>query len=136
MGMYTEIYARGTLRKSTPPEVIGLLERMAGDRYDTDQTLPDHDLFKTERWDILGCGASAYFPATVSKVELDHFSKNWSFLFHSNLKNYGGEIGKFFDWVDQYVEGGEGEYLGYSMYEETEPGEAPRSYFKQVSSWQ
>lgn len=135
MGMYTEIYARGTLRKSTPQAVVDILKRMAGHASPDDLELPDHELFKTERWSILGCGASAYFPATTSLVEIDGFSKNWSFLFHGNLKNYGGEIGKFFDWVDQYVEGSEGDYLGYSMYEETDPGQAPHSFFKKVSGW-
>lgn len=135
MGMYTEIYARGTLRKSTPQGVVDILKRMAGHASPEDMPLPDHELFKTYRWDVLGCGASAYFPATLSSVYQDDYSKNWAFMLHANLKNYDGEIGKFFDWIDQYVEGGEGEYLGYSMYEETEPGEAPQSYFKKVSGW-
>lgn len=135
MGMYTEIYARGTLRKSTPQEVVDLLKIMAGDKTPADLALPDHELFKCYRWDVLGCGASAYFPATKSVVALDDYSKNWSFMFHANLKNYDGEIGKFFDWIDQYVEGIEGEFLGYHMYEETEPGEAPFCYFKKVSGW-
>jgi len=134
MGMYTEIYARGTLRKSTPQEVIDILKCMANEA-DRPETLPEHELFKCQRWDVLGCGASAYFPATSSLVYKDDFSHNWAFLLHANLKNYDGEIAKFFDWIDQYVEGGEGEYLGYHMYEETEPGQAPYSYFKKVGGW-
>lgn len=134
MGMYTEIYARGTLKKDTPQEVVDALKAMTG-TYDSTAALPDHELFKCRRWDVLGCGASAYFPATTSLVYKDDYSKNWAFLFHANLKNYDGEIPKFFDWIDQYVEGGEGDYLGYHMYEETEPGQAPFSYFKKVSGW-
>lgn len=134
MGSYTEIYARGTLRKSTPQEVVDVLKAMSMNG-PTPETLPDHELFKCQRWGYLGCGSSAYFPATVSTVYRDDYSKNWAFLFHANLKNYDGEIGKFFDWIDQYVEGGEGEYLGYSMYEEPEPFQAPANYFKNVSGW-
>lgn len=135
MGMYTEIYARGTLRKSTPPEVRQALNVIVnGQRMP--EVLPDHPLFQTERWDMLGRGASAYFPVTLSMMELDDFSKNWAFMLHANLKNYNGEIEKFFDWIDQYVEGSEGDFLGYQMYEETEPGQAPTPYFKKVSVWQ
>jgi hypothetical protein len=136
MGMYTEIYARGTLKRNTPQEVIDLLQIMAGEDLILDNlTLPDHELFKTERWDVLGCGASAYFPCTTSKMEVSDYSHQWSFMFHANLKNYGREIEKFFDWVDQYVEGSEGEFLGHEIYEETEPGQAPRNYFKKASNW-
>lgn len=135
MGMYTEIYARGTLKKDTPAEVVEVLLAMAGGHRNADAALPEHELFKCPRWEVLGCGASAYFPATVSKVYRDDYSKNWAFLFHANLKNYDGEIAKFFDWIDQHVEGIEGEYLGYSMYEETEPGQPPTSFFKKTSGW-
>jgi hypothetical protein len=135
MGMYTEIYARGTLKRNTPQEVVDLLKRMAGDRSPTYPALPDHDLFKAPRWDVLGCGASAYFPATSSVVYKDDFSKNWAFMFHANLKNYNGEIGKFFDWIDQYVEGSEGDFVGYELYEDVDPGQSPRNYFKMSSNW-
>lgn len=134
MGMYTEIYARGTLMRDTPNLVVAALRYMAGEGEKPDP-LPAHELFQTYRWDVLGRGASAYFPATSSTVYKDIYSNNWAFMFHANLKNYDGEIEKFFDWIDPYVEGGEGEYIGYSLYEETEPGEAPRSFFKKVTSW-
>jgi hypothetical protein len=134
MGMYTEIYARGTLKRNTSQEVVDLLKAMTMDG-PTPETLPDHELFKTERWEVLGCGASAYFPCTTSKLEVSDYSHQWSFMFHANLKNYGREIEKFFDWIDEYVEGSEGEFLGYELYEETEPGQSPRNYFKMSSNW-
>lgn len=134
MGMYTEIYARGTLKKDAPQEVVDILKCMTNEA-PAPEVLPEHDLFKCARWEVLGCGASAYFPATVSTVYKDDYSKNWAFLLHANLKNYDGEIAKFFDWIDQHVEGIEGEYLGYSMYEETEPGQPPTSFFKKTSGW-
>jgi hypothetical protein len=132
--MYTEIYARGTLKRSTPQEVITILKAMAMEA-ENPETLPEHELFKCYRWDVLGCGGSAYFPATLSTVYKDDYSNNWAFLFHANLKNYDGEIGKFFDWIDQYVEGGEGEFMGYQLYEEHEPEQAPLCYFKKVQAW-
>jgi hypothetical protein len=135
MGMYTEIYARGTLKRGTPQEVVGLLKIMAGDETPSDLALPKHELFRCRRWDVLGCGASAYFPATQSVVYEDYYSKNWAFMFHANLKNYDDEIAKFFDWIDQYVEGSEGDFLGYSLYEETEPEQAPNCFFKKASNW-
>ena len=134
MGMYTEIYARGTLVKDTPDQVVAMLQHMVGEDHDP-VIMPEHELFKTERWSLLGRGASAYFPATSSTVYKDSYSNNWAFMLHANLKNYGNEIAKFFDWIEPYVEGSEGDFMGYSLYEETEPGQAPFCYFKQVDTW-
>lgn len=120
MGMYTEIFFRADLVKDVPTEVVEALQRMTRWNYDRDYAvLPDHELFKCPRWDMIGGGSSAYFPVTESKIEFDsHYSHQWSVLLLANFKNYNGEIGKFFNWIDEYVDAPLGSFLGYSLYEE------------------
>jgi len=121
MGMYTEIFFRAELARDVPTDVVEALKRMMVWDYEEDHVnVPDHELFKCPRWDLLGCGGSAYYPVTVSKLFQDPYSRQWHVLFLANLKNYNGEIGKFFDWIDQYVDASQGEFLGYELYEEAD----------------
>lgn len=131
MGMYTEIFARGLLKRDTPAEVVEALLAMMGG--DTPATLPDHELFKTARWENLGFSSSAYHPTPMqSAVKDSYFAKGQQeFVLHSSLKNYGGEIELFFNWIDPYVEGSKGDFLGYSLYEEQDMDWAHTSYYKQ-----
>ena len=36
-----------------------------------------------------------------------------------NIKNYNNEIEEFFEWLMPYIDGEEGDFIGYSRYEET-----------------
>ena len=119
MGMYTEIFFRAELVRDVPVQVVECLHAMTNFYHQAPEELPDHPLFECSRWEILGCGGSAYFPVSQSSLQLDTYSGQWHVLFLSNLKNYSGEIGHFFDWIDPYVSGSEGEFLGYSLYEES-----------------
>jgi hypothetical protein len=132
MGMYTEVFARATLKKDVPQEVVDALKVMAsGCDEEPVAVLPEHELFQCSRWDLLGRCSSAYFPNTAkSVVATDWYSKQWTFVLHANLKNYGGEIEKFFDWIDPYVESLEGEFLGYELYEDVDPNTGPILYYK------
>lgn len=129
MGMYTEIYFRAELARDVPEYVVEYLQRMVGDIGETEHMFPEpeHELFSCPRWSYLGCGGSAYFPITESKVVLDRHTAQWHVLFLANLKNYGGEIGKFFDWIDSFTDARQGEFLGYSLYEEDDN---PTLYFR------
>lgn len=136
MGMYTEINFRATLKKDTPEEVLGILEHIAKTFSVTQPTtLPDHEFFKCPRWNRLS-GASAYFPSIQrSALVRAHPSRTWEdteVAIHGNLKDYDGEIEKFFDWIDPYIDAPQGIYLGYSLYEENqfEDEGGPRLFYK------
>lgn len=118
MGDYTEFFARGLLKKDTPEIVIDLLRTMAGDFADPPiLDYPDHPLFKTRRWPHLGWTASAFWvTATESVIRKSNWSLGqWEFDFHASLKNYEGVIGKFFDWIDPYLELEQNEFIGYQI---------------------
>lgn len=120
MGMYTELHFNAELKRDVPEPVLAALRHMVGDEEAEPAMLPDHPLFRTERWPhMLQCD-SYYFPAdTHSTLRLDDIATAWYLCVRSNLKNYDGEIGKFLDWVLPYVSANT-ECLGYYRYEDTD----------------
>jgi hypothetical protein len=120
MGMYTEFYFRADLKRDTPEEVIGFLTDLFGPSSDDPEELPDHPFFECARWSSLFFGASAYFPDAMRSA----FSRGWGDFYqiaiHSSLKNYGGEIDQFLDWIGPYLSEQTGSFLGYSLYEESD----------------
>lgn len=133
MGMYTEIFFRAQLVKDLPEEVLSALHAIVGGE---DPTLPapEHPLFDCPRWTWLGNTSSAYFPMMAkSNLRQNDYNKQWNLVLHANLKNYADEIGKFFDWIDPYVDALGGEFIGYQLYEDVEPGTTPIHYFKKES---
>lgn len=116
MGMYTELVLKADIREDIPDQVRAILRFLftEGDRGEAPTDLPDHPFFKADRWRWIGQSSSYYhIPWAVSRYEADRiFSR-------SDLKNYGGEIALFVDWLAPYVEmRGERKCIGWSWYEE------------------
>lgn len=119
MGMYTEIFFKGEI----PKEQADIIQELAS--YDHGVRIGvDHPFFLTERAGSIFSGVSAYFSGgnklTISRVFGDSYSssgKEWRDVsFRANVKNYGNEIEKFFDWIEPYVR--DNGFYGYSQYEE------------------
>lgn len=129
MGMYTEIYVNCAFKHDTPPKVIEVLQYLFGEEnLDRPDNLPDHELFKTEGWYLIGSGSSCYhIPFATSKFVYDKYMKQWYLTSRSDLKNYNDEIEKFFDWINPYVSAHDGTFIGYSRYEEDLD---PKLYYK------
>ena len=117
MGMYTEIYINVDLKKDTPDDVIKVLEAMC-------RMLPDQECSEVlvdypSRWSCLFSNMSYYTPSTNCRfLEFDGITQKWSLLGKGDIKNYSGEIKKFFEWIIPYVDGYPGDFIGYSRYEE------------------
>ncbi len=122
MGMYTEIHFNSELSKEIPDDVLAILKYMLGEiDFDDAPTLPDHELFSTSRWTIMLRMDSYYFDAdTHSTLRYDDIAHNYYLCIRSNLKNYDGEIEKFVSWIMPYLDKYNGDFLGFSRYEETE----------------
>jgi hypothetical protein len=126
MGMYTEIYVNVDLKRETPDNVLQVLKAMCGqlDREQEEEALREFP----DRWCMLFSDCSYYTPRTYCKyLQFDEISKQWSLLGKGDIKNYGQEIQKFFEWVMPWVDAFEGEFIGYSRYEESDK---PTLYFK------
>ena len=64
---------------------------------------------------------SYYFSAdTNSTLRFDDISNAYYLCIRTNLKNYDNEITEFIDWIKPYLNKLDGDFLGFSRYEETE----------------
>jgi hypothetical protein len=117
MGMYTEIFVSARV-KPGDQAVIDVLKYLTSD-VEQPTKLPDHPLFSTDRWQWVLRGSSHYFvPRSVSLFDYDDIARCWVLIARSDIKNYGGEIEKFFDWLRPHLEAHKDEMIGYSRYEE------------------
>lgn len=131
MGMYTELVMGFKLKKDTPKDVIDILFYMLDTSDATKKPdLPNHELFKTSRWDFLFNCSSYYFGFSDSHsiIKFDDISKTYIVNIRSSIENYDNKIELFVDWIRPYIESGSGanELIGYSLYEEDEE---PKLYY-------
>lgn len=106
MGMYTELIFGASLKEETPKSVINTLKYMIGD---LDTKPEDFELPEGRCGHLLRSG-SYYFGVNkaVSKIWKDNISGQYHISSRSNLKNYGGEIEIFLNWIKPYVCEGSG----------------------------
>lgn len=120
MGMYTELHFNVELRTDTPPAVINILRFMV-DGSPVHPKTPDHPLFESERWEWMLQSDSYYFNAdTASTLRWDDIAQSHFLCLRFNVKNYDGEIEHFLDWIMPYVDAFDGDFLGFSRYEESQ----------------
>lgn len=119
MGMYTELYLSVEFKKDIPADVVLILKHLFGDEEVTLPALPDHEFFQCDRWSMIGRCSSFYFvPFATSKLHRDDLNSQYYLTTRSDLKNYGGEIKKFLDWIMPYLDQMDGDHLGHYRYEE------------------
>lgn len=122
MGMYTELNIGVKLNKKAMTDgVIEILEYMTCQRAVKTNTLPNHPLFETPRWQLMMKCGSAYFMGQPDSrvIHSKYYSDEDIWLnVRSNLKNYDYEIELFLDWIQPYIE--YEEFIGYIRYEECE----------------
>jgi len=118
MGMYTELNFNSELKKDTPENIITILKCMIDGSFYEDE-LPDHNFFKTNRWDWMLQSDSYYFDAKTESKLVKEEGKIYLRI-QCNLKNYDREIEEFLDWIMPYCDKEVGDYLGHSRYEESE----------------
>lgn len=113
MGYYTKFDFKAKFRKDSPAEFIDLIDKIVNRNdelwieltgkehppimsvYDTPNLPIDHKFGKCHRWNML------FFCEGWSTFDKD----KRILIINSNLKNYGGEIEKFIDWISPYVAG-------------------------------
>ena len=120
MGMYTEIFIRANIRRDAPESVRSMLAYLVSSTSEDAPESPDHEFFECARWRYVATCSSYYFPGAIhaAYVRSAIGGEPDTLNILANLKNYDGEIGKFFDWIDPYLEASPGDFIGYEMYEE------------------
>jgi hypothetical protein len=129
MGMYTELVCAFELKNNVPKDIINILNYMCegDDDFLNDVEIPNHELFKTSRWDFMLRSDSYYFDgATHSFLKTDYLYPDKPMYYlnvRCNLKDYDNEIDKFIDWLKPYIDKDkENMFIGYKRYEtENEP---------------
>jgi len=122
--MYTELVCAFELKRDTPESVITILTYMCegkGKELREFMTLPNHELFKTARWEYMLNSDSYYFDGrTNSIIRYDDISRSYFVTIRCNLKNYDSEIQKFIDWIKPYIYGAgrRDKFIGYYRCEE------------------
>ena len=113
MGMYTELIFGAELKKDTPREVIDTLEYMIGKV----ETKPNNFPLPNGRCERLFQGGSYYFPVSdpVNKMWIDNIDNRCHISTRSNIKNYGGEIEAFLEWIKPHVDYGSGSRNMYAI---------------------
>ena len=133
MGMYTELVLGAEIENNQ--DVISIIKYMLGESNVKPQ-LPEHSLFKTDRWKyMLHCDSYYFAGTTHSNLKCDAILGIRYFLtIRSNLKNYDSEIEKFLDWLCPYIK--TYGFLGYKRYEEFEdPTLIYKKYDGKIKYW-
>lgn len=124
MGMYTEFFFRAELKKDAPEALVEYLKEVL------DPDVPwslkkfkfdDHPFFNCLRWQDIFASSSYSHPYCESKFHASDGIRPPSVEIHSSLKNYTGEISGFVDWILPWLNHYEGDFLGYSLYEDSRP---------------
>lgn len=142
MGMYTEVVVKiDFTREQIGSNNFDILDYMFNpqttlitENYKPNSSIviPDHEFFKCHRWDSIGNSNSFYHhPNRVNSWYFpDYEDGNSIYLFARNdLKNYDGEVEKFFDWLNTLPIMHKGDFIGYSLYEELD---TPTIYNKET----
>ena len=119
MGMYTEFHYNAEVKRDIPQDAKAILDYMVLNTFDEPPT-PDHPLFDTARWRLMLRCDSAYFDAETYSTFRDSDGRGLFLCIRCNLKNYDNEIEKFCDWIRPYIDKQDGDFLGFSRYEEDE----------------
>lgn len=124
MGMYTELVIKAKITEYLPDDVWMILDYLFNPKteveiYDehmqlkSDVKLPDHPFFDSSRWEMIGsCNSYYHIPESQS-----FFADGYLFS-RSDLKNYGGEIENFINWITPYLDEPDGKFIGWKWYEE------------------
>lgn len=117
MGMYTEFYFRADIKDGDAADWLD--KQINGDEAEWFESEPqtplkDHALFTTHRWRSVFIGGGS----------VSHESRSPTFygnrlVLSSSLKNYDDEIENFINWITPHLKMFPGEYLGYSLYEDS-----------------
>lgn len=121
MGMYTELFFRAELKEDAPEELVEYLATVLNPDGHWSAMAPfdDHLFFQCDRWRSAFWSSSYSHPQGESKFHPSDGIRNACIVIHSSLKNYGGEIDAFVEWITPWVDHCEGDLLGYSLYEDS-----------------
>lgn len=123
MGHYTEFSfrARITDKPATAEPIVDWLDQSINGELGFAEPFDNHPFFSLPRWIgvFIGGGAVYQYSSRPKFRRSKHsFEGNWLAI-HSSLKDYGGETEAFIDWITPHLDMHYGDFLGYSLYEDS-----------------
>jgi hypothetical protein len=122
MANLTELFFRVHLRADAPAclldwlELVGTLERV--EPYDD-----GHPFFARRRWWVTLVGVDPITTPTIVPTFLFQRGNDCDdrpiLNIHSTFRNYDSEVTAFVDWITQWVDADPGDFLGYSLYDDS-----------------
>ena len=116
MGHYTTLNLRLYIKNQ--PECIEVLKYMVS----KERSSQKHPFFQTERWQHLLNQDSCAVAGIETKFEPELFGQDYFLATHVSIKNYGGEIEQFLNWLSAYAYSGSNKHtvVGYIQEEDAE----------------
>jgi hypothetical protein len=122
MGMYTEFYFRANVKDG---EVADWLHSRINFLGTGGLPFDEHPFFDSDRWEQVFWGGGAVYQESRSPIfrRKDQAICQYDnqLVLASSLKNYGSEIESFIDWIAPHLKMPAGDFLGYSLYEDSRP---------------
>ncbi|WJJ56502.1 hypothetical protein PROPHIT493_45 [Mycobacterium phage prophiT49-3] len=150
MGMYTEFYFRADIVDGPVDDWFDV--QINGKGWFEEPFSDPHEFFDTPRWRHVFIGGGAVYQESRSPIYRPRRRPGVTggytnqLVLSSSLKEYDDEIRLFVSWVEPYLEHLDGDYLGFSLYEDSRPHvwgrpgdpdrESPVLYFKGQESVQ
>jgi len=122
MGMYTEFYFRANIKDGP---VADWLDKQINADDDWFQTgFDDHEFFTLDRWSSVFIGGGSVSqesrtPIFRRKNRAGGGPYGNELVLASSLKNYGGEVESFIEWITPHLDMHTGDLLGYELYEDS-----------------
>jgi hypothetical protein len=122
MGMYTEFYFRANIKEGEVADWLHTQINGGGDSFQT--PFDEHEFFTSDRWSSVFIGGGAVYQESrrpIFRRKSDGGEPyHHQLILASSLKNYGSEIESFVEWITPHLDMHEGEFLGYSLYEDSD----------------
>lgn len=135
MGMYTEFYFRSNIEDG--PVADWLERQIVGEEW-FERIYDSHPFFTLPRWTSVFMGGGAVYQESRKAIWRKGASGgpyHNQLVLASSLKDYGDEVEQFIDWIGPHLDMGYGDFIGYSLYEDSCVGaddeyrEHPTLYF-------
>lgn len=115
MGMYTELFFSAEFKDKLSDVDEAAIQFLFGDAERPDK-VPEHDFFKCSRAYWMFSSPRYAGPGVTLKLGVYYRHV----VAHIEIKNYGGEVEAFLDWVRPLLDNQAGTCIGWTWYEEND----------------
>jgi hypothetical protein len=120
MGDYTRLKVDAVLKRTTPADVIAVLEDVAEGREHSTSRGQEHEWFKFDHWNWMptSCSGLGYFPEAIGEASLERLDDGrFRWTSHSSFKNYDRRAEAFLSWLAPHLDADPGDVVGEAEFD-------------------